>query len=204
MPGPREVRRNPSKGADSRERVLQIAAKVLAERGYAGTTIRVVAKRSGLEAASLYYHFSSKDELVECVLSHGLVELAGKLRAAVSSLPAAATSREAFLVATNVHLQYLVSNGDYALASRRVLNQVHPDVRRKLVVLRDDIDRFWRDLLETARQRSELHAAVDLSLLRSFVLGALNSVLEWYRPGRKSIDEISEQFALIITEAVFR
>jgi hypothetical protein len=29
-------------------------------------------------------------------------------------------------------------------------------------------------------------------------------VLEWYRPGRKSIDEISEQFALIITEAVFR
>jgi AcrR family transcriptional regulator len=203
MPGPREVRRNPSKGADSRERVLQIAAKVLAERGYAGTTIRVVAKRSGLEAASLYYHFSSKDELVECVLSHGLVELAGKLRAAVSSLPAA-TSREAFLVATNVHLQYLVSNGDYALASRRVLNQVHPDVRRKLVVLRDDIDRFWRDLLETARQRSELHAAVDLSLLRSFVLGALNSVLEWYRPGRKSIDEISEQFALIITEAVFR
>jgi hypothetical protein len=59
-------------------------------------------------------------------------------------------------------------------------------------------------MLETARQRSELHAAVDLSLLRSFVLGALNSVLEWYRPGRKSIDEISEQFALIITEAVFR
>ncbi len=203
MSGFRTAKKNSSKGTDSRDRVLQIAAKVLAERGYAGTTMRLVARRSGLEAASLYYHFSSKDELVECVLSHGLVELAQELRAAVGALPPLASSREAFLTAITVHLDYLVRNGDYVLASRRVLSQVHPDVRRRLVILRDDIDRFWRELLETSRRRSELHVEVDVSLLRSLVLGALNSVLEWYRPGGKSIPEISRQFALIITESVF-
>ena len=203
MSGFRTAKKNSRKGTDSRDRVLQIAAKVLAERGYAGTTMRLVARRSGLEAASLYYHFSSKDELVECVLSHGLVELAQELRAAVGALPPLASSREAFLTAITVHLDYLVRNGDYVLASRRVLSQVHPDVRRRLVILRDDIDRFWRELLETSRRRSELHVEVDVSLLRSLVLGALNSVLEWYRPGGKSIPEISRQFALIITESVF-
>ena len=203
MSGFRTAKKNSSKGTDSRDRVLQIAAKVLAERGYAGTTMRLVARRSGLEAASLYYHFSSKDELVECVLSHGLVELAQELRAAVGALPPLASSREAFLTAITSHLDYLVRNGDYVLASRRVLSQVHPDVRRRLVILRDDIDRFWRELLETSRRRSELHVEVDVSLLRSLVLGALNSVLEWYRPGGKSIPEISRQFALIITESVF-
>lgn len=204
MSGLRTAKKNSSKGTDSRERVLQIAAKVLAERGYAGTTMRLVARRSGLEAASLYYHFSSKDELVECVLSHGLVELAQALRAVVGALPPTASSREAFLTAITVHLEYLVRNGDYALASRRVLSQVHPDVRQRLVTLRDDIDRFWRELLETSRRRSELHIEVDVSLLRSLVLGALNSVLEWYKPGGKSIPEISRQFSLIITESVFR
>lgn len=203
MSGSRTAKKNSSKGTDSRERVLQIAARVLAERGYAGTTMRLVARRSGLEAASLYYHFSSKDELVECVLSHGLVELAQELRAAVESLPSSASSRDAFLTAITVHLEYLARNGDYALASRRVLSQVHPDVRRNLVILRDDIEGFWRGLLEKSRRRSELHAEVDISLLCSFVLGALNSVLEWYKPGGKTIPEISRQFALIITETVF-
>lgn len=193
----------PGKASASRERVLETAAKVLAERGYAGTTMRMIANRAGLEAGSLYYHFDSKEKLVESVLSHGLVEHAAELRLSVSSVPPGTNTRQLFMRAVKAHMECLFRHGDYALASRRILNQVDPGVRANLVRLRDDIDSFWQDLLEKARDSGELHKDIDLFLLRSFVLGALNSSLEWYKPQGKSIADISSQFSLIITEAVF-
>ena len=194
---------NYRKASVSRERILETAAKVLAERGYAGTTMRAIAERAELEAGSLYYHFRSKEKLVESVLSHGLVEHAAALRLSVSSLPPDTEIREIFRRAVTVHMECLFQHGDYALASRRVLNQVDPSVRRNLVQLRDDIERFWEHLLETARESGALRKDIDLFLLRSFILGALNSALEWYRPQGKSISEIANQFSLIVTESIF-
>lgn len=56
------------KGEITRERILDVAEALFAERGYEGTTLRDVAGRVGLRIPSLYNHFDSKDSLYAAVL----------------------------------------------------------------------------------------------------------------------------------------
>ena len=56
----------------SRERILDAAEALFAENGLAGTAVRDIARDVGLTAASLYNHFSGKQELYEAVLERGV------------------------------------------------------------------------------------------------------------------------------------
>ena len=70
-PGPepaRRVRRTRANGEQSRERILDAATEVATERGYDGTTISLVSKKSGLPPTSIYWHFADKDDLIAAVI----------------------------------------------------------------------------------------------------------------------------------------
>jgi len=56
----------------TRERILDAAEALFAENGLAGTAVRDIARDVGLTAASLYNHFSGKQELYEAVLERGV------------------------------------------------------------------------------------------------------------------------------------
>jgi AcrR family transcriptional regulator len=56
-------------GSGSRARILEAGLELFATRGYHGTSIRDIASTAGLQSASLYGHFSSKESiLAELVL----------------------------------------------------------------------------------------------------------------------------------------
>ncbi len=62
--------RTPSRldGERSRERILDAAEHLLAEKGFAGTGIAAISRASGLPASSIYWFFRSKQELVAAVV----------------------------------------------------------------------------------------------------------------------------------------
>jgi len=63
------------KGARSRQRILDTAERLFAEKGYAGTTLRDVAAASDLRIPSLYNHFAGKEALYAAVLERGMQPL---------------------------------------------------------------------------------------------------------------------------------
>lgn len=56
--------RKNSRGAESRREILNAAFEIAAERGYDGTTVAEITKRTGLPASSIYWHFTDKDTLL--------------------------------------------------------------------------------------------------------------------------------------------
>ena len=52
-----------------RDEMRETAAKVFAEQGFDRTTIRGIAEAGGISAASIYYYFDSKEELLYQVLN---------------------------------------------------------------------------------------------------------------------------------------
>ena len=61
-------KRKRANGAASRERILDAAAQIASERGYEGSSIALVSRRSGLPASSIYWHFEDKDKLIAAVI----------------------------------------------------------------------------------------------------------------------------------------
>ena len=69
---PRRARGRPrasERGADeTRRALLDAGAKLIAERGYRGTTVNDVVQRSGLSKGTFYWHFETKEDLLHAVL----------------------------------------------------------------------------------------------------------------------------------------
>ena len=66
--GAARPRRKRADGELSRERILDAATEIAAERGYEGTSIGAVSAKCGLPASSIYWHFKDKDDLIAAVI----------------------------------------------------------------------------------------------------------------------------------------
>jgi AcrR family transcriptional regulator len=69
------ARRKRADGELSRERILDAATEIAAERGYEGTSIALVSKKCGLPASSIYWHFKDKDDLIAAVIERSFANL---------------------------------------------------------------------------------------------------------------------------------
>jgi AcrR family transcriptional regulator len=61
-------RRKRADGELSRQRILDAATEIAAERGYEGASIALVSAKCGLPASSIYWHFTNKDDLIAAVI----------------------------------------------------------------------------------------------------------------------------------------
>jgi AcrR family transcriptional regulator len=59
-------------GKGTRQQILEAAARLFVEHGYAGTSVRDIAAELGIANPSLYYHFRSKREILVELLSEPL------------------------------------------------------------------------------------------------------------------------------------
>jgi AcrR family transcriptional regulator len=82
-------RRKRADGELSRERILDAATEIAAERGYEGTSIALVSAKCGLPASSIYWHFKNKDDLIAAVIERSF---AGWLKA--WQVPGEGTARD--------------------------------------------------------------------------------------------------------------
>lgn len=69
--------------SDRHLEVLRAALKLIAERGYAGASLRELARRLGVQQPSLYHYFETKEQLVEQIIIH----LGAEMLAAPAELP---------------------------------------------------------------------------------------------------------------------
>lgn len=72
------------KGRAAREKILRAAEKLLAARGFHGTSMRDVAVAAGIPLASALYHFAKKEQLHAAVLGAIAEELDDRLGAALA------------------------------------------------------------------------------------------------------------------------
>ncbi len=57
-----------AKGEDRKQRILDVAQRLLARNGWRNTTLAQIAKEAGVTAAGLLHHFESKEQLLHAVL----------------------------------------------------------------------------------------------------------------------------------------
>ncbi|MBI5910959.1 MAG: helix-turn-helix transcriptional regulator, partial [Betaproteobacteria bacterium] len=55
--------------------VLDAAARIFAEHGYSGSSIREIAEACDMQPGSLYYHFAAKEDLLVAVYERGVEEI---------------------------------------------------------------------------------------------------------------------------------
>jgi AcrR family transcriptional regulator len=81
---------------DTRQRALDVALELFAEQGYEKTSLREIAERLNVTKAALYYHFASKEALLDGIVD-SLVEPADELVAWSQTQPRTTEFRQEYL-----------------------------------------------------------------------------------------------------------
>ncbi|MFG3440364.1 TetR/AcrR family transcriptional regulator [Nonomuraea sp. NPDC047897] len=69
---------------DTRARVFAAAIDLMAEQGYAATTVEAIAERAGVAKGTVFYNFGSKEALFAALLEHSVARLAEALSQAAT------------------------------------------------------------------------------------------------------------------------
>jgi AcrR family transcriptional regulator len=81
------------RGAETRERLLDAAERIFAERGFEGASMRAVTHAAGASVSAANYHFGSKEELLRATLSRHIGPLNERRLARLDALEAEADGR---------------------------------------------------------------------------------------------------------------
>jgi TetR/AcrR family transcriptional regulator, cholesterol catabolism regulator len=190
------------KSERTRERILDAAAAAFRERGFAATRLSDIAERAELQAPSLYYHFGSKEELIEAVLSLAVTRTFEQVKQAVAEVPEDDPVGR-LRAAIETHIAMVLETGDYSAANLRLYGQMPDDIRKRLERTQRTVGRYWNRLLQDARDAGAIRGDLNLSVLRMLILGSLNWAAEWYHPGRGvSPNEVSRHATVLLLDGI--
>lgn len=187
---------------DTREKLMRLAARAFGTQGYSATTMRYIADQAGIEAASIYYHFSSKEELVDAVMEYGAESIVKHIYRCIESLPEDAGAEQHFKAALVGQLTALIEYGDYAIARGRLHAQLPQKVQEHQKIRREQHQDFWDGLLKKLRVEGCLRNDVNIALCRVFILSSINSALTWFNPAKGTPEAVIDELCSIFFEGV--
>jgi len=175
-----------------RERILLAAARVFAAKGYAQASLKEVCCAAGIQPASLYYHFPSKEELFATVHHLGISQINQALDETAERHNDPWTRLEETCATA---LRFQLDRSELAVVVRVDTGvKLHAKLQKKINADRAAYeDRFRRQI-----DALPLHPKADRTLLRLALLGALNWTSVWYQPGRLDPADIGRQLIRIV------
>jgi TetR/AcrR family transcriptional regulator, cholesterol catabolism regulator len=166
----------------TKRRILLAAARLFRDQGYKATTLRDIAKASRLATGSMYYHFSSKEELLNQVLDDGIAAFDLMVREAVGAAAPGASELDRLHIAVRTHLHALLDASEVTRAYPRVFAQLPISMRQRNHAKRLLYFDFWRHLFERGQASGELHPDMPVGPIVDLLIAAMGRVHDWYDP----------------------
>jgi TetR/AcrR family transcriptional regulator, cholesterol catabolism regulator len=166
--------------------LLDAAALQFAEQGYRATTIRELAAATAMTPGAIYFHVASKQALLLAVYEEGVQRILDRLDAAVAEEGEPWARLEEAVLA---HLESILDASAYARVVNRILPSDVPEIAKELKALRDRYESRFRMFISAIALPEER----DATLVRLFLLGALNWTPVWYRKGGKTPRAIARE-----------
>jgi TetR/AcrR family transcriptional regulator, cholesterol catabolism regulator len=186
-----------SQPTSRRDELLELAAKMFADRGLRATTVRDIADSAGILSGSLYHHFSSKEEMVDEVLRGFLDWL---------------FTRYQEIVATEDNpmerLKGLFMTSFEAIEDRHAQVVIYQDEAKRLAdqprfaYLEDrnkEQRKMWLDVLNQGIEEGCFRPDIDVDLVYRFIRDTTWVSVRWYQPGGPlTAEEVGRQYLTIV------
>ena len=160
-----------------RAEILRAALVAFRERGYHGTTLDDIAAQLGVRNTALYHYFPDKQSILVACHRDSIAKL--ERIAAEAKRIAGAEARLRHVIREHVRVMTEALGGS-PLAFE--VTSLPPARQVEIVAARDHYERELREIL-TLGMREGVFRPADPKLAAFIILGALNGIARWYRPG---------------------
>lgn len=173
-----------------REQILRAALRAFRERGYHATTLDHIAEHLGVRKTALYHYFPDKEAILFECHRESLGELE-RILAEARKLPGPREQLRHLIVE---HVRVMTETLDGSPLAFEV-TALADDKQAEIISGRDRYERELRRVIEAGTRAGEFRA-VDAKVAVFAILGAINWIARWYRPGGAlGAEALGEQFA---------
>ena len=178
-----------------KEQIIDAAALLFKQKGYASTTMRDLATELGIEAASIYHHIKSKEELLEGIC----FDMANKFISNAKEVnDIYFNAEEKLRLAIKLHVETITENQNQSavfLSEWRNLSEPKLTLFKQL---RQQYENQFTIILMDG-ENEDIFDQVDKKFAVLSILSTINFVNEWYKlDGKMNAAEIAEKLSNFI------
>lgn len=178
--------------SNRKQELINTAAQLFKQKGFASTSMRDLAAEFGMEAASLYHHIKSKDELLEVIC----FDLADKLTTAITEVNDIYFNAEDKLrMAIKNHVEILTKNIHFYTVFIQDWRHLTEPKLSEFMALRDAYEHGMRVIVQEGKNE-DIFDDVDEKFAALTILSTLNWINEWYSPtGKMNAEQIAQKLS---------
>jgi len=179
----------------TKDQIVAVAQNMFRERGYAATSMREIAKEVGVEPASIYSHFKSKDERLKYIcflIADEFFEVQEPILNSMSN-PIEKLKR---MIAE--HIGVIMHNLDAATVFFIEWSFMKNSDLSKFIKLREQYEKGFRDVIQDGITSGDFRM-MDVNFTVRLLFSVMNGIHEWYKAsGKVSPDEVGEKMSRFI------
>jgi len=185
--------------ASKKDIILQKAAAMFREKGFAATSMRDLAESVGIEAASLYNHIRSKNEILEAICFN----VANRFNENMESIEASGdNSIQKVETLLRFHIQQMVENYEEVYVSDREWKHLEEPYLSNFQNQRRNYRKRFAAIIENGIQKNEIKK-IDASTAVLIILHAISGIESWHRSKEKiNGEELENNMVVIMTDGL--
>ncbi|MBM3432873.1 MAG: TetR/AcrR family transcriptional regulator [Bacteroidetes bacterium] len=187
------------KKASKKGLILQRAATMFRERGFAASSMRDLAETVGIEAASLYNHIRSKNEILEAICFEVANVFNEKLQEVESNRQSSINKIESIL---RFHVEQMIDNYEKVIVTDREWRHLDEPYRTNFQSQRRSYRKRFAAIIEEGIMKGEIRR-IDAPTAVLVMLHAVNGIESWHRSQAKiGAEELSNNMIRILIDGL--
>ena len=167
------------------------ATRLIAQHGFEGMNLRMLADDIGVKAGSFYNHIASKEELLYTLLADTMVELMAGLEQALAGSSDPVDALRRFVA---FHIEFHAARRDEVFIGNAELGALSAAHRDDIVARRDAYEQRLLAILR-AGEKAGRFAPGDLRVAAKALIAMLSGICTWYRAdGRLGVKPLVRQY----------
>jgi AcrR family transcriptional regulator len=187
------------KKASKKELILKQAAAMFREKGFAATSMRDLAETVGIEAASLYNHIRSKNEMLEAIC----FDVANIFNTNIENIESGSQRSIAKIESLlRFHIRQMVENYQEVYVSDREWKHLDEPYLSNFHIQRRNYRRKFAAIIEEGIARNEIRK-IDAPTAVLIILHAVSGIESWHRSqARISAQELEDNMVMIMIDGL--
>lgn len=185
--------------ASKKELILQKAAAMFREKGFAATSMRDLAETVGIEAASLYNHIRSKNEILEAIC----FDVANRFNTnieVVEADPQTSISKVERLL--RFHIQQMIEHYEEVYVSDREWKHLEEPYLSNFQTQRRNYRKKFASIIEAGMRKNEIRN-IDAPTAVLIILHAISGIESWHRSkARINAEELEKNMLMIMIDGL--
>lgn len=182
-----------------KQQIQEKATELFTAKGYAATSMRDLANHLGIEAASLYSHIKSKEEILQNICFK-MAELFFASMSEVRKGEGSATER--MKEALKVHVRVITKDPAASAVFFNEWRHMSEPFLSEFLGMRNEYESIFIDILKEGIVKNEFKP-MDEKFGMLTLLSSLNWVHRWYKPeGKMSAEDVAEKLASMLIDGI--